>query len=164
MGQQKTKLDEARTKLIFCGPKAINEKIEQVMNWINEPMIKQKKKKQRPKNEKDKSLLDLPTPVSRGVDRCIVFTVCYSNNLLSSDQEIIETLNQAIINGIKMLRPDDYVCFNFGNSSQLMLCDEQINLNNWNIIMNQFKGLEKMTKLRKSEDFFVKVLDNAALN
>jgi hypothetical protein len=63
-----------------------------------------------------------------------------------------------------MLRPDDYVCFNFGNSSQLMLCDEQINLNNWNIIMNQFKGLEKMTKLRKSEDFFVKVLDNAALN
>ena len=63
-----------------------------------------------------------------------------------------------------MLRPDDYVCFNFGNSSQLMLCDEQINLNNWNIIMNKFKGLEKMTKLRKSEDFFVKVLDNAALN
>jgi hypothetical protein len=68
--------------------------------------------------------------------------------LLESEYEKLEILNHAILNGIKLLRPNDYVCFNFGNSSQVMLCDEQINLENWSMVMNQFKGLEKKVNSR----------------
>ena len=79
-----------------------------------------------------------------------MFTICVSDDLLQFGSEVIISLNDAIVSSLSNLKDTDQVCFNIGNSSQLLICDWQKNLAEWNKVSEQFESLKRILNKRES--------------
>jgi hypothetical protein len=51
----------------------------------------------------------------------------------------LASLNDALLGCLNMLRPDDWVCFNVGNSSKYLTCDMQKNMISWKDMPQKFE-------------------------
>ena len=73
--------------------------------------------------------------------RCIVLSVCFDYKIVEQTNTIdsLAPLIEAIHAFNRKLKSDDYVCFNFGSDSKLLLCDKQQKIKeNWQKVMLQY--------------------------
>ena len=82
--------------------------------------------------------------------RFVMFTVCINDELLQLGHEVLSSLNDALINCLGKLKATDQVCFNVGNSSQLLASDWQKNIQHWGSVKDQFEKLQEMVKNTQS--------------
>ena len=81
----------------------------------------------------------------------ILVTVCINEILLerSQDNDPLAALNDALLGCLNMLRSDDWVCFNVGNSSNYLKCDKQSNIISWKEMPEKFEFCNEVGEERR---------------
>ena len=65
--------------------------------------------------------------------------------------EALDSLHDALINSLSMMKDDDLVLFNIGNSSSVLQCDMQKNISQWDDVDNSNK-LDAVDKILVTDE------------
>ena len=151
---QPGKLQEDLGRYIPARFSNIEEKLDNIIEWFDGKIenFEQQYDNKLSLNESElqQSLLE-----SRIERRCIVITVCLSSNLITlGSSDSVTKLQNALISCLRKLRPDDYVCLNIGNASEVLVCDNQKNIQQWRRVLDNYSHMHRILADRESVQAF----------
>lgn len=144
----------------------INEKLVNVIDWFDDKIptfkkisttVNHSRSTIEDSNILDQDSIDKQADIKR---RCVVFTVCISENIINQgSNEALTALLNALEQCQDKLKPNDYICFNIGNSSHKMTFDFQKNITDWQKVMQQFMGFNENIDAKESMKMFNQFVD-----